>query len=115
MKEEFNYLEVIKKDESKRFELTIDGHIAFIDFTQRGTDVIKLIHNEVPKELLIHTEVPKELGGRGIAAVLVEKTLQYLEKNKFTLYPICPYVFAYIKKHPAWKRIVNENFKGFEK
>lgn len=46
MKEEFNYLEVIKKDESKRFELTIDGHIAFIDFTQRGTDVIKLIHTE---------------------------------------------------------------------
>lgn len=104
MKEEFNDLEVIKKDESKRFELNIDGHIAFIDFTQRGTDVIKLIH----------TEVPEELGGRGIAAVLVEKTLQYLEKKMFTLYPICPYVFAYIKKHPEWKRIVNENFKGFE-
>src|SRR5690606_35451818 len=105
MNVEFDYLEVIKKYESKRFELTIDGHIASIDFTQRGIDVIKLIH----------TEVPEELGGRGIAAVLVEKTLQYLEKNKFTLYPICPYVFAYIKKHPEWKRIVNENFKGFEK
>ena len=104
MKEEFKDLNVVKNDESKRFELTIDGHIAFIDFTQRGTDVIKLIH----------TEVPEQLGGRGIAAVLVEKTLQYLEDNHFSLYPICPYVFAYIKKHPEWKRIVNENFKGFD-
>jgi len=104
MKEEFKDLNVVKNDESKRFELTIDGHIAFIDFTQRGTDVIKLIH----------TEVPDQLGGRGIAAVLVEKTLQYLEDSHFSLYPICPYVFAYIKKHPEWKRIVNKNFKGFD-
>ena len=104
MKEEFKDLHVIKNDESKRFELTIDGYIAFIDFTQRGSDVIKLIH----------TEVPEELGGRGIAAVLVEKTLQYLEEHQFSLYPICPYVFAFIKKHPEWKRIVNENFKGFD-
>lgn len=104
MKEEFKDLQVVKNDESKRFELTIDGYIAFIDFTQRGTDVIKLIH----------TEVPEALGGRGIAAVLVEKTLQYLEEHKFSLYPICPYVFAYIKKHPEWKCIVNENFKGFD-
>lgn len=104
MKEEFKDLQVVKNDESKRFELTIDGYIAFIDFTQRGTDVIKLIH----------TEVPEALGGRGIAAVLVEKTLQYLEEHKFSLYPICPYVFAYIKKHPEWKRIVNKNFKGFD-
>lgn len=104
MKEEYKDLKVVKNDETKRFELIVDGHIAFIDFTQRGTDVIKLIH----------TEVPEELGGRGIAAVLVEKTLHYLEDNNFTLYPICPYVFAFIKKHPEWKRIVNENFKGFE-
>ena len=42
-------LQVFKNDEKKRFELTVDGHIAFIDFTQRGTDLIKLIHTEVPE------------------------------------------------------------------
>lgn len=104
MKEEFLEVNVVKNDETKRFELTVDDHIAFIDFTQRGTDVIKLIH----------TEVPEALGGRGVAAALVEKTLIYLEEHHFSLYPICPYVFAYIKKHPEWKRIVNENFKGFD-
>ena len=103
MKEEFKDLNVVKNDESKRFELTIDGHIAFIDFTQRGTDVIKLIH----------TEVPEELGGRGVAAALVEKTLVYLEENKNSLYPYCPYVYAYIKRHPDWKRIVNPDFPKY--
>lgn len=104
MKEEFKNIDVIKNYEAKRFELIVDGYTAFIDFTQRGEDVIKLIH----------TESPEELAGRGVAAALVEKTLQYLEDHKFTLYPICPYVFAFIKKHPEWKRIVNENFKGFD-
>lgn len=104
MKEEFLEVNVVKNDETKRFELTVEGHIAFIDFTQRGTDLIKLIH----------TEVPEALSGRGIAANLVEKTLIFLKENKFSTYPICPYVFAYIKKHPEWKRIVNENFKGLD-
>lgn len=49
MKEDFKDAQVIKNDEKKRFELTVDGHIAFIDFTQRGTDLIKLIHTEVPE------------------------------------------------------------------
>lgn len=51
MKEAFLEVNVFKNDEKKRFELTVDGHIAFIDFTQRGTDVIKLIHTEVPEAL----------------------------------------------------------------
>lgn len=90
MKEAFLEVNVFKNDEKKRFELTVDGHIAFIDFTQRGTDLIKLIH----------TEVPEALSGRGIAAKLVEKTLIFLEENKFNTYPICPYVFAYKKNIP---------------
>lgn len=103
MKEEFLTLEVIKNDKTNRFELTVDGFIAFIDFKQ----VDQLIK-------LIHTEVPDELGGRGVAAALVEKTLVYLETNQFTLYPYCPYVYAYIKKHPEWKRVVDPSFAKYD-
>lgn len=102
MKEEFLPLDVIKNDTTHRFELTVDGVIAFIDFKQKD-QLIKLIH----------TEVPETLGGRGVAAALVEKTLMYLESNDYTLYPYCPYVFAYIKKHPEWKRIVDPTFPKF--
>lgn len=103
MKEEFISLNVIKNNDTHRFELNVEGYTAFIDFTQRNL-LIKLIH----------TESPPELAGKGVATALIEKTLIYLEEHQLLLYPICPLVFAYIKKHPEWKRIVSPDFKGFD-
>ncbi|MBQ0148503.1 MAG: N-acetyltransferase [Flavobacteriaceae bacterium] len=102
MNENHELHQVVKNSDKSRFELEIDGYIAFIDYKQKD-QLIKLIH----------TEVPEELGGRGVAATLVEKTLVYLENNNFTLYPYCPYVYAYIKKHPDWKRIVDTTFPKY--
>lgn len=103
MKEEFITLNVVKNDENNRFELTVDGFTAFIDFKEKD-NVIKLIH----------TESPPELAGRGVATALIEKTLIYLEENNYKLIPLCPLVFAYIKRHVEWKRIVDESFNGFK-
>ncbi|MFV0158968.1 N-acetyltransferase [Empedobacter falsenii] len=102
MNEELIPLQVVKNEKTVRFELNVDGFIAFIDYKQ-DDNVIKLIH----------TEVPDELGGRGVAAALVEKTLVYLEEHGNVLFPYCPYVFAYIKKHPEWKRIVHSKFPKY--
>lgn len=99
MKPEFENLNVIKNDELKRFELTVDGFTAFILFKERD-NVISLIH----------TESPEELAGRGVATALIEKTLQYLKSNQITLVPLCPMVFAYIKKNQEWISIVREDF-----
>ena len=55
---------------------------------------------------LTHTEVPRELEGKGIGSQLVEKTLQDIERQGLRLVPLCPFVAAYIKKHPEWRRIV---------
>lgn len=103
MKEEFLNLNVVKNQDQNRFELHVDGHIAFIDYKQKELAI-----------KLIHTESPQALAGRGAATALIEKTLHYLEQNNHTLYPLCPLVFAYIKKHPEWKRIVDPNFNGIE-
>ena len=102
MNEELQNLEIVKNEVTQRFELTVDGYTAFIDYKQ-DNNIIKLIH----------TEVPEELGGRGVAAALVEKTLVYLEKHKLTLFPYCPYVYAYIQKHPEWKKIVDPTFPKY--
>lgn len=96
-------LQVVKNEKTSRFELEVDDFIAFIDYKEEDK-IIKLIH----------TEVPEELGGRGVAATLVEKTLVFLEENEYSLFPYCPYVFAYIKKHPEWKRIVHQNFPKYQ-
>lgn len=83
--------------------MSINNHIAFINYSEIGKQVA-----------LTHTEVSQELAGTGAAAAIVEKTLIYIEANNLSLLPFCPYVFAFIKKHPEWKRIVNKGFKAYD-
>lgn len=99
MKEEFLNLPLTKNEKAKRFELIVDGHIAFIDYEEEGK-IIKLIH----------TESPEALAGRGAATALIEKTLNYLEENAYALVPLCPLVFAYVKRHPEWKKLVPSKY-----
>jgi predicted GNAT family acetyltransferase len=80
-----------------RFEMNIDGEYAFIIYRQSG-DVVNLIH----------TEVAEPLEGKGIAPVLVKKTLQYLEEHQLKMVPSCSYVQHYLHRHPEWYRLVAE-------
>lgn len=86
---------LINNESIHNFEMTIDGHRSFIDYRINGGKV----H-------LIHTEVPKELEGKGVAALLVQKTFEYLEERGLKIVPICPYVQHFLKRHPEWNRIV---------
>ncbi len=104
MKTDYKDIPLIKNEEKKRFEIEIDGHYAFIDYKEPGNDIA-----------LIHTETDPALKGKGAAGAVVEKTLHYLDENNILLHPFCPYVFAYIKRHPEWKRIVSPKFNGYDK
>ncbi len=104
MKTEYKDIPLVKNEDKKRFEIEIDGRYAFIDYKEPGNDIA-----------LVHTETDPELKGKGAASAVVEKTLQFLDDNDITLLPFCPFVFAYIKKHPEWKRIVSPKFKGYDK
>lgn len=104
MKEEFITIPLVKNEEKKRFEIEVNGHYAFINYGEREKYIA-----------LVHTETDPELAGTGAAKAVVEKTLQYIEDHDKLLMPYCPYVFAYIKRHPEWKRIVSERFHGYEK
>lgn len=63
MKEEYQNLVLNKNEEISRFELTVDGFTAFIDYKEREQKI-----------WLIHTESPAVLQGRGVATALIEKT-----------------------------------------
>jgi len=104
MKSEYLAIPLVKNDEKKRFEIEIDGYLAFINFGESGDHIA-----------LVHTETDPELNGKGAAAAVVEKTLQYIEYNNKLLMPYCPYVFGYIKRHPEWKRIVSKRFNAYHK
>ncbi len=98
MKAKFQSIPLVKNGEKQRFEVEIEGYTAFIDYKDEG-GVVRLIH----------TESPEALAGRGVATALVEKTPAYLDENGYRLVPVCPLVSAYVKRHPEWKRIVDES------
>ena len=49
-----------------------------------------------------HTLVPPEIGGRGVAAKLVEALVADARAESFRIDPACSYVAAAFKRHPAW-------------
>lgn len=95
-KEPLNY-EIVDNEEASRFELRVDGHVAFEDYEYFTTS------SGEPGIAYLHTEVPKDLGGRGIAGYLVKFLLEDAAAKNLRVKPICPYVKSYIDKHPEYQ------------
>lgn len=74
-----------------RYELDVDGHIAAAYYTLKDGVVT-----------FTHTEVPKELEGRGIGSKLVKGALEQVRAQGLKIIPQCPFVNAYIGKHPEF-------------
>jgi predicted GNAT family acetyltransferase len=49
---------------------------------------------------LIHTEVPQADRGRGLGNQLIRAALDFAHFNQLKVVPVCPFVKAYLQKHP---------------
>ena len=49
-----------------------------------------------------HTLVPPEIGGRGVAAKLVEALVADARESGDRIVPQCSYVEALFRRHPEW-------------
>lgn len=83
--------EVHDNAERHRFELELDGRMAFSDY-RRADGVLTVLH----------TEVPKELNGRGIGSALVRGLLDIARTQGLKVRPLCPFVKAYLDKHTEY-------------
>jgi len=90
---------VTENKEKKRFETEVEGRIALIEYIRAQNKIY-----------LTHTEVPKELEGKGIASSLVKQVLQQIKEEGLELVPLCPFVAAYIKRHPEWKVMLAKGY-----
>jgi len=88
-------LKVVHNTDKNRFEVTVDGRTAVTEYMQPGHKII-----------LSHTEVPVELEGNGIASKLARTALDYARTEKLKVMPLCPYVAAYIRRHPEYQDLV---------
>lgn len=49
-----------------------------------------------------HTIVPPAIGGRGVAAQLVDAMVSDAREQGFKIKPVCSYVVAKFNEHPEW-------------
>lgn len=78
---------------TSRFVLHFEGQEAGVAEYERDGD----------QWVFTHTEVPPELSGRGLAGKLVGHALDAAIAEGGTIVPQCPYVAAYVRKHPQYQ------------
>ncbi|HVR89940.1 MAG TPA: GNAT family N-acetyltransferase [Novosphingobium sp.] len=76
-------------------ELAGSHHVARLTWIKRGE-----------ARVVEHTLVPDEIGGRGVAARLVEALVADARAQGFKIVPQCSYVAAAFKRHPEWADLV---------
>jgi predicted GNAT family acetyltransferase len=74
----------------KRFELRLQGGVAYVEYLQNQQGIL----------FLTHTEVPSALEGKGIGSALIKKVLDHVRTMGVKMAPLCPFVAAYLKRHP---------------
>jgi len=77
--------------DTQRFSTEVEGHHAELDYVlDEGQGVMTITH----------TGVPEAIGGRGIAAGLMQAALRVARQSGWKVYPACSYAAAYLAKHP---------------
>ena len=79
----------------QRFELDVDGQIAFANYRLTPQAVI-----------ITHTETPRALRGRGIASELVRGALGRIRADGLKVVAGCGFVVDYLHKHPEYRDLV---------
>ncbi|MFT3779155.1 MAG: GNAT family N-acetyltransferase [Ottowia sp.] len=80
---------------ARRFELTVDGHVAYEEFERFPGGIAYL-----------HTVVPPALEGRGIGSRLVKHALDYAAAEGLKVRPDCSFVKTYIDRHPEYQGLL---------
>jgi predicted GNAT family acetyltransferase len=78
-----------------RFELDVEGQIAFASYRRTPAAVI-----------ITHTETPRTLRGRGIASELVKGALELIRADGNKVIAGCSFVVDYLRNHPEDADIV---------
>jgi predicted GNAT family acetyltransferase len=88
---------VTDNSERSRYELALDGGVAFVDYLLVGN-----------VRVLTHSEVPPAMRGRGIGARLVAGTLQLAREQGVSVEPRCSYVAQFIERNPQYHDLLQQ-------
>ena len=85
-------LAIRHEPEARRFAADVGGNTAYLSYRELDRRMIDLDH----------TFVPREHRGGGIASQLTVRALDYARERGYRVVPGCPFVAAYIERHPEY-------------
>jgi len=95
---------ITNNTKKQRYEANVDGGLAYVDYHRHGQRVT-----------FSHTEVPKEAEGQGVGAALAKFAFEDAREQDLEVFPICPYLVSYLKRHREYLDVVAlEHRRQFE-
>ena len=88
-------MDVTDNRAAHRFELATDAGIAFAAYTVEGDRIT-----------FTHTVVPEAAEGHGVGSTLIDGALQQANDAGMRVVARCPFVAAYIERHPRWRDLL---------
>lgn len=80
-----------------RYELELDGSVC-------GSAVYVA---DGDRQIFTHTEIDDSLAGRGLGSTLLREALEDARRCGKRVVAQCPFVAAYVERHPEWHDIVD--------
>jgi predicted GNAT family acetyltransferase len=93
-------------------ERPVENNEAAHRFEVRFPDGVALLKYHYDREgrlSLDHTEVPAAHGHHGVAARLAQAALDLAKARSLKVVPVCPYVVAYLEKHPEFAPLTDRS------
>jgi predicted GNAT family acetyltransferase len=91
-----NQMDQVRDNRSEQeFELIVDGARAVAAYQLEGERIV-----------FTHTVVPEEIEGRGVGGKLVRGALDLVRDRGLKVVPQCPFVAAWIGKHPEYRDLL---------
>jgi uncharacterized protein len=80
-----------------RYEALVDGRrVGEIRYVRRDDGVVELVH----------TDVDPSVEGGGVGSALVRGALDDVRSRGLKIIPTCPFVDAYLRRHPEYADLV---------
>lgn len=92
--------EVIDNAEAGRFEVHLDGEVAFAEY--------RLLESGI---LFPHTVVPPAFEGKGVGGAMVRHAMAYAREKGMKVIPVCAFFAGYIAKHPEFHDLVHPDYR----
>ncbi len=94
-------IEIVNEPEEERYTISVDGEPA--GYTQ--------YRDQDGGLAFVHTEIDDRFEGRGLGGRLISFALDDARSRGLSVLPFCPFVKAYIQRHPDYLDLVPENLR----